>query len=135
MDKNIKESDYLPRWVTLSLGLVLLPVTLLCVAGSLMILLAPSVPPSALSISIGSVFLVGSIWMSALVFRLIFINPERNRALLSPNGFRVIGLVFAGIPIVSIALGTFWQNPILHSVMTVAYIVIAAQLFRLAKER
>jgi hypothetical protein len=135
MDTEIEEPNTLPRWVTIPVGLVLFPFALLCGAGSLDILVAPKVPPSAFTISIGSVLLAGSVWVSTLALRLIFIRPSQSKRLVSPIGLRVIGLIFAAIPITSVILGTFWEKPFVHSVMTIAYFGGVFQLFRLAKIR
>lgn len=53
----------------------------------------------------------------------------------SPVGLRIIALVFAGIPIISIVLGTFWEKPIIHSLMTIAYIGIVLRLWNVAGQR
>lgn len=54
------EEKTLPRWVTIPLGIVLAPFTLLCVIGSASLLLAPRVPPSILTVSLGTIFFAGS---------------------------------------------------------------------------
>ncbi|MBV1889316.1 MAG: hypothetical protein KUG67_03625 [Proteobacteria bacterium] len=129
------EPQTLPRWATIPIGLVLTPFTLICVVGSAIILLAPNVPPSILTVSLGSIFLAGSLWVFYLSLRLLFVNPKGSSTFVSPNGLRTVALVFATIPIISLVLGTFWEKPIIHTIMTVAYIGIAIRLFSLAKNR
>jgi len=129
------QPNSLPRWVTIPLGIVLAPFTLLCVIGSSIILLAPNVPPSALSVFIGSLFLAGSLWVFYLSLRLIVVNPKGKSNLISPNGLRAIALVFAVIPVISLALGTFWEKPVIHSIMTIAYIGIVLRFWAMAKQR
>ncbi len=129
------EPKPLPRWVTIPLGLFLAPITLICVIGSLSLLLAPNVPPTAITVSISSLFLAGSLWVFFLSFRLIFVDPKSKSKLISQNGLRAIALVFAVIPIVSLVLGTFWEKPIVHSIMTIAYIGIMLRLWGMANER
>ena len=130
-----KEPQSLPRWVTIPIGLVLASFTLLCVVGSAIILVALNVPPSILTVSLGSLFLIGSLWVFYLSLRLIFANPKGDSKFVSPNGLRAIALVFAVIPIISMGLGTFWEKPIIHTIMTMAYIGIVIRLFSLAKHR
>lgn len=125
----------LSRWVTIPAGILLMPITLLCVIGSALLILAPNVPPTLLTISLGSLFLFGSLWICCLSFRLVFTNPNSNKKLISPLGLRIIALVFASIPIISLSLGTFWENPIIHTIMTVSYIGIVFRLFGIAKNR
>lgn len=129
------EPKPLPRWVTIPLGIVLTPFTFLCVIGSSTLLLAPNVPPSVLTVSLGSLFLAGSLWVFYLSLRLLFANPKGQSSFISPNGLRAIALVFAVIPIISLVLGTFWEKPVIHGVMTVAYIGIVLRLWDVAKHR
>lgn len=129
------EPKPLPRWVTIPLGIFLVPITLICVIGSLSLLLAPNVPPTALTVAISSLFLAGSLWVFFLSFRLIFVDPKSKSKLISPNGLRAIALVFAVIPIVSLVLGTFWEKPVVHSIMTITYIGIVLRLWGMASDR
>ncbi|WP_226648445.1 hypothetical protein [Microbulbifer variabilis] len=124
-----------PRWVTVPLGIVFTPFTFLCVIGSAIISVAPNVPPTLLTISLGSLFLAGSLWVFYLSLRLLFVSPKGKSKFMSPLGLKVIALVFAAIPIISIILGTFWEKPIIHSIMTIAYIGIVLRLWGVANHR
>ena len=137
-DENISEEfdpKPLPRWVTVPLGLLLVPFTLICVVGSATILIDPFVPPSIFTVSIGSIFLAGSLWVFYLSFRLVFSSPNSEKKFLSTFMLRVISLVFLAIPVVSIAVGTFWEKPIIHSIMTVGYISVVIRLWAIGKHR
>ena len=137
-DENICEEfdpKPLPRWVTVPLGLLLVPFTLICVVGSATILIDPFVPPSIFTVSIGSIFLAGSLWVFYLSFRLVFSSPKSEKKFLSTFMLRVISLVFLAIPVVSIAVGTFWEKPIIHSIMTVGYIGVVIRLWAIGKHR
>ncbi len=129
------EPQPLPRWVTIPFGLLLVPITLICIIGSASLLIAPNVPPSLLTVSLGSLFLAGSIWAFQLALRLVFTSPKGRRKLIPPIGLRAIALVFAAIPIVALITGTFWEKPMLHSIMTIAYIGIVIRLLAMAKSR
>lgn len=129
------EPKPLPRWVTIPLGIIFTPITLLCVIGSAILLIAPNVPHTLLTISLGSVFLAGSLWVFYLSLRLLFVNPNGKSRFLPPLGLKVIALVFAVIPIISIVLGTFWEKPIIHSIMAIAYIGIVLRLWGMANHR
>lgn len=129
------EPDTLPRWVTIPLGLLFTPFTLLCVIGSATLLIYPNKPLSILSVSLGSIFLGGSLWVFYLSLRLLFVNPKSRTKFLSPFGLKVISLVFAAIPIISLATGTFWEKPIVYSFMTVSYIGIVSYCWVLANHR
>ncbi|MGH1439933.1 MAG: hypothetical protein ACRBBR_07485 [Cellvibrionaceae bacterium] len=129
------EPKPLPRWVTFPLGIFFVPFTFLCVIGSSTLILAPNVPPSVLTVSLGSIFLAGSLWVFYLSLRLLFINPKGNSTFIAPIGLKAIALVFAVIPIISLIVGSFWEKPLLHIVMTVAYIGIVFKLWGMAKYR
>jgi len=135
MEENQElESEPLPRWVTIPLGLLLAPFTFICVLGSFTLLFLPDVNP-AISLSIGGIFFAGSLWVFFLSVRLIFVNPKSKSKFISPNGLRAIALVFFLIPIISLALGTFWEKPLIHSIMTIAYIAVVLRLWSMAKDR
>ncbi len=111
------------------------PFTYICVIGSATLLVAPNEPPNFFTVSIGSVFLGGSLWVFYLSLRLLIVNPRNNAKFISPIGLRVIALVFAVIPVVSIILGTFWEKPLVHSKMTIAYAGIVFRLWGVASHR
>lgn len=98
-------------------------------------LVAPNVPPSLLTISIGSLFLSGSLWVFYLSLRLLFVSPKSNAKFMSPVGLIIIALLFVAIPVISVALGTFWEKPIIQSLMTIAYIGIVLRLWGMADQR
>ena len=135
MESELVEPKSLPRWITLPLGLVLFPFTLLCIVGSAIMLLAPNVPPSFFTVSIGSVFLIGSIWVSLLSFRLIVSSPKKSEGFVSPVALRLIGVLFIAMPIMAVIVGTFMDKPVIHSVQAIIYFCVAAQLFRIANVR
>ncbi len=129
------EPKPLPRWVTMPLGIILTPFTFLCVIGSSIMLLAPNVPPNAFTVLLGSLFWAGSCWVFYLSLRLLFVNPKSKSGLITAMGLRGIALVFAVIPVASLITGSFWDKPIIHSIMTVLYMFIIAHLWGLAKHR
>ncbi len=126
------EPKPLPRWITIPLGMVLVPFTLLCVIGSAILLAAPNVPPTLLTVSLGGVFLAGSLWVFYLSLRLLLVSPKSRAKFISPTGLRVIALIFAAIPIISIIVGTFWEKPVSHSIMTVLYLGIVLRFWHIA---
>ncbi|MBB3166961.1 hypothetical protein [Simiduia aestuariiviva] len=129
------EPKPLPRWVTIPLGILFAPFTFICVIGSATLLVAPNVPPTVLTVSLGSIFLAGSLWVFYLSLRLLFVNPKGSTKFISPVSLKIIALVFAAIPIISIVLGTFWEKPVVHSIMTIAYIGIVFRLWGVANLR
>ncbi len=129
------EPKPLPRWVTVTLGLLLVPFTLICVVGSATLVIDPNVPRSILTTGLGSLFLIGSLWVFYLSLRLIFSNPKSKRKFVSPIALRLIAMVFLAIPLLSLYLGTFWEKPVVHSLMTIGYLGVALRLWELSKYR
>ncbi|WP_339075313.1 hypothetical protein [Teredinibacter turnerae] len=129
------EPKPLPRWVTMPLGLIFTPFTFICVVGSVTLLIAPNVPPTVITVSLSSIFLAGSLWVFYLSLRLLFVSPKSRSKFISPMGLKVVPMVFAVIPIVSIIIGTFWEKPLVHSIMTIAYIGIVFRLSGMSNYR
>ncbi|WP_374535656.1 hypothetical protein [Chitinimonas taiwanensis] len=125
----------LSRWITLPLGLVLTPFTFLCAFGSSTLLYAPNVPPTFASITISSIFFIGSLWVFYLSLRLVFVNPKGKSSFINPTGLRAFGLVFALIPIVSLVTGSFWDRPFVYGIMSIIYFGVTMKLFSIAKIR
>ncbi len=65
----------------------------------------------------------------------MIINPNNKYGFMSPISLRLAGLIFAIIPLASLFTGTFWEKPILHSVMSIGYFGILVTFFKLAKAR
>ena len=129
------EPKTLPRWVTILLGIILVPFALMSVIGSLVVLLAPNVPYSVLTIFLGTVFLAGSLWVLLLSLRLIFISPNNRKGFISPTALKVGAAIFASIPIVSLLIGKFWERPVAYGIMTVAYIGMIYRALAMARQR
>ena len=79
--------------------------------------------------------LLAALWLLTVSIRMIFNLKQTAGGLISPIVLRVVSYVFLVIPIASMALGTFWEKPIIHSIMTAAYISILFGLNRLATQR
>jgi len=87
--------ERLPRWVLIPVGIVFLPITLLSSIVSLFMIFSPNefgnvsnVPITVLKVVIGIFFLIGSLWGTYLLLRMIFVNPNKAN-FTSPFGLRV----------------------------------------------
>ena len=125
----------LPRWLAAVIGVLLLPVILIIIVGTGVIVFDPQVDNPALTYGIGGVMLLAALWLLKVSIRMIFNLKQTAGGLISPIVLRVVSYVFLVIPIASMALGTFWEKPIIHSIMTAAYISIFFGLNRLATQR
>lgn len=119
----------------MSLGIVLLPLSLLGVAGSVIVIFIPDPPNPYLNLVAGTVLTALSLWITLHIARMAF-NITRGRAgLFGPRTLRVIGVCMMLLPVVAIFFGTFQDQPVAHSVMAVAYLTVSAGLWILADAR
>lgn len=133
-EEYIEEKE-LPKIVTILVGIVLLPLTLICVIGSLVIILDPQVDNLPLTLGLGSVFLFGSLFGVLKSFQMIFCIKQKTGGLLSPVALRFLSIVLLIIPVVSVVSGTFMEAPYTRSIQTVVYVLAFLGLNKLATVR
>lgn len=133
---DVDQEPRLTKWITIPLGLLLLPLALVSIVASILFFLSPDNSLSFSRFTIGSLLLTTSTFALILSYRMILNQPSRKDAgLLPPWLLYAAGALFAIFPLASIAFGTFWDNPLRNSVMTIAYIFIVPWCFRLANSR
>ena len=125
----------IPPWVTVSVGLLLIPIVLLCIAGSIMVILIPNPPNPIFNLVGGSVMTALSVWGLGLVARLAFNKRRRTGGLFSPFALRVISVGAILIPITALILGAFWERPVIHTLMAISYMLAASNLWQMASRR
>lgn len=137
-DVRATEEEYddlqLPRWVQVPAGILLELFTLLCLAGSLMMLLLPNEKAPILAPALGAVWTVTCGCMLRVCTRLI--TGRRNRGeLLAPGTLRIVGWLFLALPIGGLFTGYFVTYTVVAIIQTAAYISIFLGLRRLAAYR
>jgi hypothetical protein len=124
----------IPRSVQVLLGVVLGAFTLLCVAGSVSILLSPQLNHNPLGVVLGVVLLLGCAWVLEKCLRLI--TGRKNRGgLIAPRTLRVMAVLFLLLPLGGLFTGYWRTNTILAIVQTIAYVAIFLGLWALAFKR
>lgn len=127
------EQNKLPRWAQILAGLLLLPFSLMCLAGSLVLAFAPSDKAPSLAIIVGIAFVLICFWVLWLSVRLL--TGHAGRGLMRPFALKAASLLFVVLPIGGLFTGYWRHNPVVASVQTFFYLVLAFALWRLAKQR
>ncbi|MCG8380475.1 MAG: hypothetical protein MI865_13515 [Proteobacteria bacterium] len=134
-DSYIDEPQPLPAWLTIVVGIFLLPICILYIIGSITVIFIPDPPYPIFNIIGGSLFVALSILMTTFIFRLTFNIKRKTPGLFTPLVLRIIGICATLIPIIALLVGSFWDKPIIHSFMTISYILVAISLWKLAANR
>ena len=125
----------LPRWVTIPAGILLLPIVILCGAGSAFLLFDPRGKNVVLTMAIATGMLLLTCWLGLKVFQLIFNVEQKSGGLLSPFALRAVAVVFLLLPVGGSFTGYFLQRPVIALVQTLACVSIFFGLHRLAAFR
>jgi hypothetical protein len=125
----------LSRWIIIPVGILLLPIVLLCGAGSAALLFAAHGASKGIAIAIAVPMLLLTGWLGTLVIRLLFSLEQKDGGLVSPLGLRVIAVVFLMLPLGGLFTGYFIQKPVIATIQALAYVLTFFGLRRLATYR
>lgn len=129
------EPKPLPVWITVPIGLLLLPICLISIIGSIYIIFIPDAINPIFNLIGGTLFAALSIWVTAQAVRLAFNLKRKGPGLFSPITLKLIAICVVLIPIISLVVGSFWEKPIIYSAMAIAYFLAAIGLFKLSAAR
>jgi hypothetical protein len=124
----------LPRWVQVIVGVVLLPFTLLCVAGAASIFGIPKVQADPLLQLLAALICLLCVWAVALAFRLLF-GIRGRYGLMGPATLRVIAVGAVGLIIAGFFTGVWVEHPVRSGLLSISYILVAIRLWQLAAHR
>lgn len=124
-----------PRWITLPLGLLLLPILILCVFGGVSLFIDPPKDVATARIVIGSVVLAASFGLGVVVFRLITGRESPYGGLFPPNALKGLAIVFGAMPIGLAFTGFYSDEPIRSIAVAATWILMAAGIWRMATRR
>jgi hypothetical protein len=115
-------------------GVLLTPITLLCVIGSGTIFTLPNVRSSPPSLCLAAAITLGSLWTVSLCARLIF-GWGRTAGLFGPLALRIIAIGALGIVISGLFTGYYTERPLVGGVMALSYVLVARRFWALGKFR
>ena len=124
----------LPRWVQIPVGILLLPVTLLCVVGAISIFGIPKVQGDPLLQLVTGVICALCLWAVVLAVRLIF-GLRGKYGLMGPVALRIGAIVAVGLVIGGAFTGVYVEHPVRSVILAVVYIAVSIRLWRLAAHR
>jgi hypothetical protein len=128
------ESPPLPRWVQIVAGLILLPFTLLCVAGAVSIFGIPKVQGDPLLQLLTALICLLCLWAVALAFRLLF-GIRGRHGLMGPVALRVIAVAAIGLVLGGFFTGVWFEHPLRSVLLSVSYILVSIRLWQVAAHR
>ena len=123
-----------PRWLQVCFGILLVPLSLLCMAGSVAMLASPAPKAPLLAAGIGVIFIPICVWFLPLAIRLIANRPNRG-GLLGPFALRASAVLFPMIPLVGLFTGYYRQHGLIAVGRAAIYVFVALALWSLAKRR
>jgi len=123
------------RWITLPLGVLLLPVLVLCVFGGVSLFIDPPRDVVLARIVIGTVVLAASYGFGVVVFRLITGRESPYGGLFPPGALKGLAIVFGAMPVGLAFTGMYSDEPIRGLAVAAVWIFMAVGIWRTATRR
>jgi hypothetical protein len=130
---EVREQD-LPRWVQVPAGLVLGLSALLCGSGSLSLLLVPHKQSPILVVVVGSILLLGCLWVLEKSFRLLT-GRKHKGGLMAPRTLRIVSVFLLAMPMAGLFTGYYRTMGLLAIFQALSYILAFFGLRALAGNR
>ena len=127
------EPTALPRWIQVIAGLLLLPITLLCVGGALTMFTLPNVQTDPFLQLLTVVITLLCLWGVVIAVRLIF--GLKGKGLLGPFALRLMSAVAIGAVVGSFFTDIYTEAPVRAVALVIIYVALAVRLWRLAARR
>ena len=122
-----------PRWIQVPVGLLRLPFALICLAGSVILIMSPPAKNPPVAIAFGSVMVLMSLWGVEEVARLVF-GWRTQGGLMAPMSLRLIGVFFLLLPLIGFCTGHNGRVGLVGILQAIAYVSISVGLFTLASK-
>lgn len=136
---NIPEAEdtreiELPRWLEVPIGILLSLFTLLCGFASAYLLFIPNKKAPVLAFVVGTILLLGCLWVLAKCFRLITGRKHRG-GLMSPRALRIVSFCVLVLPVVGLFTGYYRELGAIAILQVVMYFFGFLGLRALASKR
>jgi hypothetical protein len=128
------EDVEVPRWVQVPVGTILGLFTLLCLVGSVTLIVGPNQKAPVLAPILGVIWVAGCGWALEKCARLIS-GRRKKGGLIAPVTLRVLGWFFLLLPIGGVFSGYFRSHTVVALVQTAAYVSVFFGLRSLASYR
>jgi hypothetical protein len=123
-----------PRWLEVSAGIFLFPMALLCLMGSITLVIDPPAKSPLIAAASGVLFVLLSVWLLGKSFQLIANRPTSG-GLMGPIALRLSAGLFFLLPFAGLFTGYYRAHFLIAILQTTMYFIVSASLFRLAKSR
>lgn len=128
------DQSTIPRWLQVIFGALLLPLTLLCVGGSLTIFTIPKVQKDPFAQLFAAVICLLCAWGVIIAVRLLF-GLRGKHGLLGPLALRLIALAAIGLVAGAFFTGAYLEYPLRTAALGVFYVAVAIRFWKLAARR
>lgn len=132
---EIVEPKPVSRWISVPLGMLLLPILFLCAIGGISLFLDTPPEYAVIRPIIGTVILLGCFLLGVSVIRMIFSSPSSLGGLFPPMVLRGIALLFLLLPLGGLFTGYYIEKPVAGVLQTIVYFVVFNALWQLARYR
>lgn len=122
------------RWIQIPVGLVLSAFILLCLLGSVSLMVDHKPNAPVLAPLLGALMTLACLWLLSMAMRLL-LGKRKSGGLMGPRTLRLVGWLFLLIPVTAILSGSFFEHTVRSLVMTAAYVSIFFAVRRLASQR
>jgi|KBSMisStaDraftv2_1062788.scaffolds.fasta_scaffold463734_2 hypothetical protein len=130
----VSDEPTLPRWVQIVAGLVLFPLTLLCVLGAISMFGIPKVQADPILQLLAGAISALCLWAVVLSIRLIF-GIRGKYGIFGPFALRILAVGAVGLIIGGAFTGVYVDHPIRSAVLAISYVLVAVRLWRMAAQR
>lgn len=134
-DQLMPKPARIPRWVTLPLGLLLLPIVILCFFGGIALFIDPPKDLATAWLIIGTIVLAASFGLAVIVVRLITGKEGPYGGLFPPIALRGLALLFGAMPIGLVFTGFYSDGPVRGIAGAFVYVMMAVGIWRTASRR
>lgn len=133
IDESHREKEA-PRWIQVSIGLVLCSFTLFCGFASVVLLLDTKEQNPILAIVVGFFLLLGCLWVLEKCFRLLT-GRKNGGGLMTPVALRVVSFFFLIVPVAGFFTGYYRKMGLVAIYQAVMYFFGFLGIRALARKR
>lgn len=131
---NVDELTHVPRWIEIPIGIFISLFTLMCLAGSITLLVVLPQKNKVISVLIGIILVLLCAWVLEKGVRLITGLPKKG-GLLSPFALRIASVLFFCLPIGGIFTGYYSKRGPIAFFQAIMCLLTSVSLLGLARSR
>lgn len=130
-----EEPKPVSRWISVPVGLVLLPILLISAIGAASLLYDNPEGYRIIRPVVGTVLLLLIVPLGSVVVRMVIGKPTAHVGLFPPLVLRAFAVTFFLLPIGGLFTGWYARFPLIGTAQAIGYFCVSAGLWRLARSR